>query len=166
MCADFLNQIGAASDAWLTMPELRAIEDHSKTVTTNEPITLGFDGSEGRKIGIADSTVLIGYSVTQQHLFKIGIWSQPDGPKGEGWQPPRLEIEQTVRETCERYNVVGFYADPSGRQDLGGRLLAAPARPHQRRRAHPLPPAQCLSHLRLLRPVALRHPAGPRHLRR
>jgi hypothetical protein len=113
MCADFLNQIGAASDAWLTMPELRAIEDHSKTVTTNEPITLGFDGSEGRKIGIADSTVLIGYSVTQQHLFKIGIWSQPDGPKGEGWQPPRLEIEQTVRETFERYNVVGFYADPS-----------------------------------------------------
>lgn len=113
MCADFLNQISSASDAWLTMPELRAIEAHDKAISTTEPITLGFDGSEGRKIGIADSTVLIGYSVTQKHLFKIGIWSQPDGPKGEGWKPPRLEIEQKVRETFEQFNVVGFYADPS-----------------------------------------------------
>lgn len=113
MCADFLNQISAASDAWLTMPELRAIEDHDKVVSSTEPITLGFDGSEGRKIGIADSTVLIGYSITQRHLFKVGIWSQPDGPKGEGWQPPRLVIEQKVRETFEKFNVVGFYADPS-----------------------------------------------------
>lgn len=113
MCADFLNQINSASDAWLTMPELRAIEDSDKTISSHEPITLGFDGSEGRKIGIADATVLIGYSITQKHLFKVGIWSQPDGPKGEGWQPPRLEIEQKIRETFERFNVVGFYADPS-----------------------------------------------------
>ena len=113
MCSDFLNQLTSASDAWLTMPELRAIEDHDKTVSATEPITLGFDGSEGRKIGIADSTVLIGYSVTQKHLFTLGIWSQTDGPKGEGWAPPHLEVEQTVRAAFERYNVVGFYADPS-----------------------------------------------------
>ncbi|RTE50398.1 terminase [Actinobaculum sp. 352] len=113
MCSDFLNQIESASDAWLSQPELRAILDVDKTVSTSEPITLGFDGSEGRKIGIADSTVLIGYSITQRHLFKVGIWSQPDGPAGEGWTPPRLEIEQTVRDTFDRYNVVGFYADPS-----------------------------------------------------
>lgn len=113
MCGDYLNQITSASDAWLTMPELRAIEDHDKTITSTEPITLGFDGSEGRKIGIADATVLIGYSVTQRHLFVLDIWSQPDGPKGEGWRPPRLEIEQKVRETFEKFNVVGFYADAS-----------------------------------------------------
>lgn len=113
MSADFLNQISSASDAWLTMPELRAVEDRDKTISSTEPITLGFDGSEGRKLGIADSTVLIGYSVTQKHLFKIGIWAQPDGPKGEGWKPPRLEIEQKIQETFDKYNVVGFYADPS-----------------------------------------------------
>lgn len=113
MCSDFLNQLTSASDAWVTMPELRAIEDHDRTVSSTEPITLGFDGSEGRKIGIADSTVLIGYSLAQKHLFVLGIWSQPDGPKGEGWRPPHLEIEQTVREVFERYTVVGFYADPS-----------------------------------------------------
>lgn len=122
MCSDFLNQITSASDAWLTMPELRAIEDHTKQISSTEPITLGFDGSEGRKIGIADATVLIGYSVMQRHLFKVGIWSQPDGPAGEGWQPPRLEVEQTVRDAFERFNVVGFYADPSAgwAQDVKG----------------------------------------------
>lgn len=113
MSADFLNQISAASNAWVTSPEMRAIADASKTISTTEPITLGFDGSEGRKRGIADSTVLIGYSVNQHHLFKVGIWAQPDGPKGEGWQPPRLEIEQTVDEFMNTHNVVGFYADPS-----------------------------------------------------
>lgn len=113
MSSDFLNQLTSAADAWLTMPELRAVEDHGKTVSATEPVTLGFDGSEGRKIGIADSTVLIGYSVTQKHLFVLGIWSQPDGPRGEGWTPPHLEVEQTVRAAFDRYNVVGFYADPS-----------------------------------------------------
>lgn len=113
MAADFLNQIGSASNAWLTAPELRAILDTEKVVSKTEPITLGFDGSEGRKIGIADSTVLIGYSITQRHFFNLGVWSQPDGPAGEGWQPPKLEIEQKIREVFENYNVVGFYADPS-----------------------------------------------------
>ena len=113
MSADFLNQIGAASDAWMTMPEMRAIADSAKEISADEPVTLGFDGSEGRERGIADSTVLIGYSVTQRHLFKVGIWSQPDGPKGQGWKPPRLEIEQTVADFFEHHNVVGFYADPS-----------------------------------------------------
>lgn len=113
MRSDFLNQITSASDAWLSALDLRAIEDASKEITPHEPITLGFDGSEGRKTGIADSTVLIGYSINKAHLFTIGIWSQPDGPKGENWQPPRLEIEQTIRETFKKYNVVGFYADPS-----------------------------------------------------
>lgn len=113
MAADFLNQIGSASNAWLSAPELRAIVNTDKVISKDEPITLGFDGSEGRKIGIADSTVLIGYSVEQRHFFQLGIWSQPDGPAGEGWQPPKLEIEQKIREVFDQYNVVGFYADPS-----------------------------------------------------
>lgn len=115
MRADFLNQVDAARDAYVTDPEIRAcIPKEPKVVTKSEPITLGFDGSEGRKDKrLADSTVLIGYSVTQQHFFKLGMWEQPDGPAGEGWRPPKLEIEQTVAKAFKDYNVVGFYADPS-----------------------------------------------------
>lgn len=113
MCADFLNQIDSAFDAFVTEPELRLIKDEEKVVTATEPITLGFDGSEGRKRGVADSTVLVGYSVSKKHLFKIGLWEQPEGPKGKGWRPPKLVIEQAVADAFRRYNVVGFFADPS-----------------------------------------------------
>jgi hypothetical protein len=114
MRADFLNQITHATNSYVSQPEMRAIQA-DKEITPQEPITLGFDGSEGRKpgMGVADSTVLIGYSVNQKHLFEIGVWEQPIGPKGEGWKPPTLEVEAKVRETFKKYNVVGFYADPS-----------------------------------------------------
>jgi hypothetical protein len=115
MRQDFLNQITHASNSFISQPEWRAIQDLEKVVTKAEPITLGFDGSEGRKpgMGIADSTVLIGYSVNQKHLFQIGVWEQPDGPAGEGWRPPAIEVEAAVRDTFKNFNVVGFYADPS-----------------------------------------------------
>lgn len=112
MRADFLNQVDVASDAFVSDPELRSIIK-DVTVSKSEPVTLGFDGSEGRKRGIADSTVLVGFSVTQRHLFKIGLWEQSDGPKGEGWRPPKLEVEAAVAQAFKDYNVVGFYADPS-----------------------------------------------------
>jgi hypothetical protein len=112
--ADFLNQITHASDSWLSQPEVRSMINETKKVGKTEPITLGFDGSEGRSDNrIADSTVLIGYSVKQKHAFKVGIWEQPDGPAGEGWRPPLVEIEQAVADAFRRYNVVGFFADPS-----------------------------------------------------
>lgn len=113
MRADFLNIIGAATDAYVTAPELRAIENTEIVVSADEPVTLGFDGSEGRNKGIADSTVLIGYALKSKHIFKVGVWEQPDGPQWQGWTPPRLEIEETVRDFFAHHNVVGFYADPS-----------------------------------------------------
>jgi len=113
MRADFLNQVDVARDAFVSDPELRSIIAE-KVITKTEPVTLGFDGSEGRRVGIADSTVLVGYSVTQKHLFKIGLWEQPDIPTAVGsWRPPKLEVEAAVRQAFKDYNVVGFYADPS-----------------------------------------------------
>lgn len=112
MRADFLNQITHATNSFVSQPELRAIVADKK-ISKSEPVTLGFDGSEGRKRGIADSTVLVGYSVSQKHLFKIGLWEQPEGPSGVGWRPPKLEVEAAVVQAFADYNVVGFYADPS-----------------------------------------------------
>ncbi|TXK17397.1 terminase [Homoserinibacter sp. GY 40078] len=119
--ADFLNQITHSLDSWLSQPEVRAIvadgeggRAEPKTITRTEPVVLGFDGSQGRKDDrIADSTVLIGYSIRQRHFFVLGMWEQPDGPAGRGWRPPELEIEKTVDDAHKRYNVVGFFADPS-----------------------------------------------------
>lgn len=112
MRADFLNQVDSARDAFVSDPELRAVLTH-KEISKSEPITLGFDGSEGRKRGIADSTVLVGYSITQKHIFKVGLWEQPEGPRGDGWKPPKDEINAKVDETVKGHHTVGFYADPS-----------------------------------------------------
>lgn len=113
MCADFLNQINSSFDSFITEPELRVIMAPGKTISPTEPVVLGFDGSEGRKRGIADATVLVGYAVQSRHLFKIGLWEQPEGPSGEGWRPNKLAVNKAVDDAHKRYNVVGFGADPS-----------------------------------------------------
>ena len=140
MRQDFLNQITHASNSYVSQPELRAIaadgrdEEHpEKTVGRSEPVTLGFDGSEGRKSGVADETVLVGYSVSQKHLFEIGRWSQPKTWNADTmgiWRPPTLEVEAAVDQAFRDYNVVGFYADPSA--GWAGQVKAWESKYHKR----------------------------------
>ncbi|MCC4266256.1 hypothetical protein [Microbacterium schleiferi] len=117
MRADFLNQITHASDSYVSSPELRAVIDRDKVVSGQEPVTLGFDGAEGRRQGVADSTVLVGYSVQQKHLFQIGLWEQPANWKPSEdrpfWRPSEDEVDAAVRAAHRKYNVVGFFGDPS-----------------------------------------------------
>lgn len=113
MSADFLNQIDSAFDAFVTDLELNAIQDTGKSISRDEPVVLGFDGSEGRKRGVADSTVLVGYAVRSKHLFKIGLWEQPEGPTGEGWKPNKKAVNAAVDKAHRDFNVIGFAADPS-----------------------------------------------------
>lgn len=111
--ADFLNQITHASDSWLTQPQWKAVADLEKVVADGDMVTLGFDGSRGRKRGVADSTALIGCRVSDGHLFEIAVWEQPQGDAGKGWVPPAAEVDAAVRSCFARWRVVGFYADPA-----------------------------------------------------
>lgn len=116
--SDFLNQITHASDSWLSRPQVQGILNEERVVDPDEPITLGFDGSRGRVRGNADATALIGCCVSDGHLFEIKIWEPPTivgNPfMNRDWLPPVFEVERTVDDTFERFNVVGMYADPSG----------------------------------------------------
>lgn len=112
--SDFLNQITHASNSWLSKPQIDAAEDQEKIVSPKDAITLGFDGSRGRKKGKADATALIGCRVSDGHFFEIKIWEQPDGKLGEGWVTPQSDVDRVLKETFRDYNVVGFYADPAG----------------------------------------------------
>ncbi|MBQ1122636.1 terminase [Streptomyces sp. B15] len=111
--ADFLNQITHASDAWVTEPEVRASSDVGKRVELGERIVLGFDGSRKRNRKVTDATALIGCRLSDGHVFEVGVWEQPDGAAGKDWQVPVVEVLATVQETFDRYDVVGFYADPA-----------------------------------------------------
>lgn len=112
----YLNQISSATDSWLAQPEWAARFDGTKIVADREPITLGFDGSRSRARGVTDATALIACRVADGHLFEPlehCVWEQPEGPLGNDWRIPEIEVEAAVRSVFARYNVVGFYADPA-----------------------------------------------------
>lgn len=113
--SDYLNQVVAHADAWLTSLEVEAAVDKDGklvTILEGDTITLGFDGSRGRVRGRADATALIGCRVRDGALFEIKVW-EPH-PNDKDWIAPTFEVDLYLEMTMERYNVVGFYADPSG----------------------------------------------------
>lgn len=133
----YFNQPTSSKDAWISSPEWMACAS-TKEVAKGEEITLGFDGSRKRTRGVTDATALIGCRVSDGHLFEIRIWEQPDGPAGEGWEVPITEVDYEVRQAFERFNVVGFFADPAKWEsyiaqweaDFGKKLKVKSSQPH------------------------------------
>lgn len=66
---------------------------------------------------MTDATALIGCRVSDGHLFELGVWEQPAGAAGENWEVPKAEVLAAVESAFERFNVVGFYADPAKWQE-------------------------------------------------
>lgn len=123
--SDFLNQITHASDSWVSQPEWAACMDLDKVIDPNDQVVLGFDGSRGRNRGKADATALVGCRVSDGHMFEVRVWEQPTGPENRDWTPNALEVDAVVRECFERWQVIGFYADPSGWAEYVARWEAA-----------------------------------------
>lgn len=111
--SDFLNQITHSSDAWIPKPDWDAA-GLDESLEPGDAITLGFDGSRGRNRGKADATALVACRVRDGLLSVAQVWEQPDGPSGDDWLPDPVEVSRAVEEAFERYQVVAFYADPSG----------------------------------------------------
>lgn len=109
----YLNQVTHASDSWMSRPELMGAADSTVVIPDGERVVLGFDGSKGRTRGKADATALVGMSVDSKHLFTIKVWERSDSDP-QDWSPNPAEVDAVVRETFQRFNVLGFYADPSG----------------------------------------------------
>ena len=120
----FLNQVTAASDAWVSRPEWEACRDESLALEPGDKIVVGFDGSRGRTRGrSADATALVAMRISDKLLVPVHIWEQPDGAKD--WAPDVQDVHDTVRELFNDYNVIAFYADPSGWQEHVARWEAA-----------------------------------------
>ncbi|WP_035800387.1 hypothetical protein [Kitasatospora mediocidica] len=109
----YFNMITHATDSWLSQPEWLACQDLDRPAEPGDVVTLGFDGSRKRTRGVTDATALIGCRVSDGHLFQIAVWEQPEGPDGEGWEVPIIEVLAAVDDAFDRYSVVGFYADPA-----------------------------------------------------
>lgn len=111
--SDFLNQVTHHSDAWISAVMWNSCFRPERIVVDGDMITMGFDGSHGRRKGKADATALVGCRVSDGHMFEIKVWEQPLGSAGKHWMAPTLEVDAAVRMAFEKYHVVGFYTDPN-----------------------------------------------------
>ena len=110
----FLNQITHASDSFLSAVELAACVE-PKPVAMGTPITLGFDGSNGRAKGKADATALIACRLSDGYCWQVLVREPPNNPKeAREWTAPVFEFDMAVQQCFRDFKVVGFYADPSG----------------------------------------------------
>lgn len=119
----YLNQVVAASDAFVAAPQWGACANPTKTLVDDTTVVLGFDGSRGRNKGKADATALIGCRVSDGHLFEVGVWEPEE--RNSDWLPPVAEVDAAVLDAFRKWNVVGFYADPSGWSEQVARWEAA-----------------------------------------
>jgi phage terminase large subunit-like protein len=74
-------------------------------VNDGDLITLGFDGAM-----FHDSTALVATHVETGHQWIAGLWECPLGRTD--WQVPADEVDATVRDLFERFDVWRLYADP------------------------------------------------------
>lgn len=122
----FLNALVAANNAWLQVSEWNAagLKERVKAAIKaalklgwrpprkGDRITLGFDGSRSD-----DSTVLIACRVDDGYVWPILIEEPPDSEDAKNWTVDQSKVDARVRATIEKFDVVGFFADPPFWQD-------------------------------------------------
>lgn len=111
--SDFLNQVEAASDSWISRVEWKLCYDPDLELEDGDTIVLGFDGSRGRVKGKADATVLLGMRVADGAVFELGCWEPRKGEEEE-FVAPVMEVDGVVAEAHRKYRVIAFFGDPSG----------------------------------------------------
>lgn len=100
-----LNQWVGQTDSWLPWGAWEACAAPDREVPAGTPVVLGFDGSVSD-----DATALVAATVEPApHVFVVGIW---ESPGRDGWRVPRGEVDRTVAETFDRFDVVELAADP------------------------------------------------------
>lgn len=121
----YFNQIIASEDSWVDPAAVEASIDKVVAaarripgaddlqagwiVMPHEPVVAFFDGSKSD-----DASALVGCRIEDGYCFTIGVWQPPSQKdRAKTWLAPRGAITSRVDEMFERFNVVGFWADPS-----------------------------------------------------
>lgn len=99
-----LNQWVGTVGSWLPwgLWDSRATE---RQVSHDERVALFFDGSAS-----GDSTALVGCTL-DGFVFLVDLW---ENPGDRGWRVPRAQVDRTIDECFDRYDVVELACDPWG----------------------------------------------------
>lgn len=100
----YLNQIVAASDAWVAPHEWVACADPTVVVADGDAVVLFLDGSKSR-----DATAIVGCHVETGHVFEVGVW-EPDRGDPDSVVPV-YEVDAAVQMAFDRWNVQAFFSD-------------------------------------------------------
>ena len=101
-----LNIWSSTSDTWLPHGswDALAIED---SIEDGANVVLGFDGSFN-----GDCTAIVAISVEDvPHIIPVAVWEKPEEASAD-WQIPVLEVEDTIRNACKRWQVLEISCDP------------------------------------------------------
>jgi phage terminase large subunit-like protein len=101
----WLNRPVRSSDKAFDIEHWKSLAKPDFIPPKGEAITLGFDGARWR-----DSTALVATHVESGTQWLAGLWEKPN--TGEEWEAPEEEIDATVADLFEQFNVVRMYCDP------------------------------------------------------
>lgn len=130
----FLNQPTSAIDAYIASHEWEGCKQ-DKSLEPGDLIALGFDGSLGRAKGKPDATGIVATRISDGYQQVLGHWEVEDGPGMELWSPPIPEVDATVAQAFDTYEIAAFYADPAKNwkakvneweNKYGGKLATSP----------------------------------------
>ena len=101
-----LNIWSSTSDTWLPHGAWDAVAD-TREIPDGVDVVLGFDGSFN-----GDCTAIVAVTVEEvPHIFPIAVWEKPDEADAT-WQVPVLEVEEAIRGTATKYQVLEIACDP------------------------------------------------------
>lgn len=112
--AYYLNQITHAETSFLPPAAWERCVDAGKALKPGDMITLGFDGSRGRKSrGKPDATALVACRVSDGHLVNVRIWEASDDElTWPAWEINAATVTRVLEKVFQTYRVAAFYADP------------------------------------------------------
>jgi phage terminase large subunit-like protein len=101
----WLNRLIQGSDKAFDVERWRELAT-GETIPAGALVTLGFDGAR-----YDDAAALVATEVKTGHQVLVGLWEKPVGSQN-GWKVPEDEVEATIVEAFERWQVWRMYADP------------------------------------------------------
>ncbi|GAB3209789.1 terminase [Marinactinospora endophytica] len=104
----YLNRPTEARDAWVRGADWEKCADPTKVLADGDQVAMAADLSKR-----GDATAVILCRISDGHLFTWRVWEPPTDPdEARDWEVPRLQVDATIAEVFERFDVVAFYAEP------------------------------------------------------
>ena len=101
----WLNRLVRSSERAFDIERWKELSDINFMPNDGDLITLGFDGARWR-----DSTALVGTHILTGFQWLVALWERPENVAV--WEVPAEDVNATVAETFDRWDVWRMYCDP------------------------------------------------------